>query len=831
MKSNFGSGDGGVKGFFVQHGEKLGLIMAVAIGALIFAIGYGVETIPPDKTPLLLANKADEAKRHINIRGDAPGASESTMQVYQERRKHDFDLDKRVKRGRLPIDPSNYPIPAWNRPPRLKQGPRTDPEIYKPLELEVEGAWVAVAWKARTGADSSPLDELELAKLDTEQKSRTVTSRPKPDKGRGGADGDEDGPFAGYPGPGGKGGRPRIPGIDDLGDEDGDVGSEGGSPSGYPSGVPGASGTEDGTYKRLSAKQLRDLPGVALNTGLGTGKVVPGSMYIISVTALVQHEKQWLEYEKVFSNSLGYDLPRDLPQYSLFKIERADVTDDPAAAPADMKWVELPDSQRFRGVVEQYFAGTGRDDIDVDYFDAALTMPIPPVMLHDYNHIIRHEKVPTRASRAAATAEGVDPRDALDPTNIDDILKGPIKPSGDPSRDGGGYPAPGGGPGGYPMPPGLSDSSDEDDGFESDPYASGGAGVPGVSDPTGDGGMGGYGGLMGTAAEAPSKPYKMIRFFDLWAKPGRTYRYRVSVRLEDPNNPSVAEASGSRGPELNMSGIPSAGNSNSATIPRAYLHDSVVQRLADVEKQNERIKAQNEVIKRENEILKRDKKPLRSLLPHISWRDSEWSDPSPPISIPARVHEALAGTAKPATQTQLGGGDYTYDKDEPSGTVVTSIWDHRYAVRVPAELDVEMSSVLNFTKNADVIHPVDRSVRRILDYKFNTNAIVLDIRGGDKLPSELSKRRTPGEKQEPPKAPGEFLILDADGNLIVRNELDDADAYRQLMLIDDSAETQALVTPGYPGPGQEGEGTTPGFGGFIPPPGGPDAYKGTPDDS
>ena len=46
---------------------------------------------------------------------------------------------------------------------------------------------------------------------------------------------------------------------------------------------------------------------------------------------------------------------------------------------------------------------------------------------------------------------------------------------------------------------------------------------------------------------------------------------------------------------------------------------------------------------------------------------------------------------------------------------------------------------------------------------FVTNTVLLDMRGGDRLPGKDRELKTPGE----------MLLLDPDGILVVRNELDD----------------------------------------------------------
>ncbi len=59
---------------------------------------------------------------------------------------------------------------------------------------------------------------------------------------------------------------------------------------------------------------------------------------------------------------------------------------------------------------------------------------------------------------------------------------------------------------------------------------------------------------------------------------------------------------------------------------------------------------------------------------------------------------------------------------------------------------------------------------------FQSNIVVLDIYGG----RTLGRRRL-----EPILSPGEILVMDADGNLTVRNDLDDEPQYESTMVRDE----------------------------------------------
>ena len=71
---------------------------------------------------------------------------------------------------------------------------------------------------------------------------------------------------------------------------------------------------------------------------------------------------------------------------------------------------------------------------------------------------------------------------------------------------------------------------------------------------------------------------------------------------------------------------------------------------------------------------------------------------------------------------------------------------------------------------ASYLRPTDRTLVTTT-HQFDTKSIVVDIAGGELLPSRTRDKTL--------TAPGEVLVLDADGNLTLRNELDDLDQYKQ----------------------------------------------------
>lgn len=321
----------------------------------------------------------------------------------------------------------------------------------------------------------------------------------------------------------------------------------------------------------------------------------------------------------------------------------------------------------------------------------------------------------------------------------------------------------GGGPGvgGGPGKPGGGKSS-----FSGGQPGFPGGGPPGAG-PGGAGSMGpggfssgGYGSGAETAADAPLPKYKLIRFFDLKTEPGKSYQYRLKVLVLDPNHPADPKED----------------------PPETTLDHTVLKRV-------------KELNSKEKEGDKRK----------VFWVESEWSEPSEIVTVPPSPQHMLAAAVIPARETILQTPGVKkelspkFAEKEPHATVVASIWDAGRAVRVATELtELLRGSMLNTVKSVDVLHPVTRQFHTIKDYKFETGSLLLDIRGGEPLPGPKS------DKSEPFHTPGEFLLIDKNGNLIVGDEFDDAEESRRELFVEDTPASAEESFKGY-APGKTGD--------------------------
>jgi hypothetical protein len=152
---------------------------------------------------------------------------------------------------------------------------------------------------------------------------------------------------------------------------------------------------------------------------------------------------------------------------------------------------------------------------------------------------------------------------------------------------------------------------------------------------------------------------------------------------------------------------------------------------------------------------------------------------------------------------------------EPESSAMALVWDHEKAADIPAQQTVVRGSVLNFKAKAHVLHPINLQVVSLPDYQFNTDVLVLDVRGGQPLPTTIP----PAEREELNlNGPGEMLVVTADGQLVMRNELDDLIDYRDNHFKDPEKPNTQPGDPaapgGYPGAGGYVDGATGGYPGY-----------------
>ena len=186
------------------------------------------------------------------------------------------------------------------------------------------------------------------------------------------------------------------------------------------------------------------------------------------------------------------------------------------------------------------------------------------------------------------------------------------------------------------------------------------------------------------------------------------------------------------------------------------------------------------------------------------------TEPSPPVHVP-KGHRVLAGTAKAAGMAANKKAGITFPRSDREDSIKAMVvkWDSAEKVDVPHEVAaLYRGSVANFKTKAEEVR-VKEGILKEVDAVFDTDLMIVDILGGDKLTSSRKNDKTELT------SPGEFLVMDEAGNLSVRHEFEDEEAYKANTFAPPVDLTQGLPgSEGYygEGPGNPDDpyGTNPG---------------------
>jgi hypothetical protein len=163
---------------------------------------------------------------------------------------------------------------------------------------------------------------------------------------------------------------------------------------------------------------------------------------------------------------------------------------------------------------------------------------------------------------------------------------------------------------------------------------------------------------------------------------------------------------------------------------------------------------------------------------------TNWSEASPVVLVP-RDTRILASSVSPSVRITV----------EPSCKILIAKWLLNKGIEAFVEkAKISRGQLADFSN--ETFHPSGAEGSHEIQVDYITGAIVVDFRGGDRLP---------GPRNSALNSAGEILVLDPDGNLVVHNELDDAPAYDDLNSAKDETPRDepgpggAIRMPGFPG--------------------------------
>jgi hypothetical protein len=511
-----------------------------------------------------------------------------------------------------------------------------------------------------------------------------------------------------------------------LGGPEGGIGGPAtGSAIGKGGGLAGG-GTEGATLpNNLQGELQKEYPGVRPNSlRLTITSAGPLPMNIICVTGLVPVKQQKELFQDVFENSVGYNQLRDIPRYTHIEVMMKE---------DEKEWEDI--SKIVNVTITRQLIGRGPEPVKKEYLDPALTKPIPAFLGFDYRRFVNHPMLENH--HWYKPSDPVEKKEEKKPGNVIDIFTG-----GNKKED---------------------KSTDE-------------------------------------KKETKDTNYLLLRFFYPAAKEGSTYQFKVRLWLADPNNPELAkfkdlisEEGRSTGAgqltgdgqamAAGQSGIESgnkagdrggaAGAANAGPVSLFMLDPKVRNRLSEEKEKRKADKKPAADAKSEEEILKQ----------RLSVsRPTEWSEPTEPVTVGTPNSSFYAGDVTADTSRVE---DFEYPDGETTGSLVvqTRISD------VKAEGAAENKTVypgdgLNWKSVWTVLHPIDWSVRYFYNIQTDakptdekegkvvqTDAFVVDIIGGRSV-------RNLKTNEKDYLIPGQFLIMDADGNFVVADEVKDQGKYR-----------------------------------------------------
>lgn len=703
--------------FFFLHVEKIVLGGVVGVLVLLVMLGYRLEAL--NETPDALQTKIADATNKVN-----DPRNWEAMAIAEER-KVTLDIPEKVSAGWKPVEPNIYSCPTPINPANIaKNKLRTDPKIYAPLNVRVAAITGPLAIQVDKDA-RNVRDPLGAGSSTSSNQPTTPNTTVPKDKKKGATQ-----PPGKRPPPGsGAGTEYEIEGMA--------FGPEGpGAYPMYPMG-PSAGGDQRGQSERDEGF----VPGGMANTWIAASAIV--------VQAVVPWEKQFEEYRRCFEKSQDFRIDRDVPFYVMFTVERADVTENPSADPATLKWTVPLGYVASRRELAKW-GGFPNEVLNAEYLDRGLTFPAPPFIYRDLTAAMTHPDIP-RVDHEEQTTETVAAKE--EPMNEEELFSARANDPRLGSR-GGSNPEYG--------PMGISSGRAARPIFTH---------LPATARTVFDNMTGSSGGEMGSmmmqgsggqnaanvdkVAESIRK-YKLIRFTDSTVKPGKLYRYRVKVAIEDPNHPYVY-------------------GSTNRDPAQQTLDEKVKNRLKGLANQETKSR--------------------------LFYRESDFSPPSDPIGLPATEHYFAATVKPPQGQNIREDRPLVIAKEQEARLVAVKFDAEDKKVDVPGVTTtmVKRGALLYFKPSkVEVRHPISATTQELHDYSFELSSVVADMRGGEPVGNK-GKLVTPAE----------ILVFDGDNNFHFLNDTEDADGlekyvYDKSLLEDADAPVKTKPPKGPPamyGPG------------------------------
>lgn len=488
--------------FLLRHGEKIGIVVLLAVAGMLFYSSLGRERLEQSELPPAIQTSAQQADTHIE---------QMSWESFPPEEKVPPATEFPVAAFTKPVPADGFPLlPLYNRPIVPPMELRTDPVLLTVRDVEVSsgsGIWATI--DPEESRRRRLADLAAAARADAEAADQREREMEEGGRGRGG--------YGGEGGMGGYGGESQI--------------TRSGGAVVRPKGGTMTDGTE----------------------------IIRAKSWVI-VKAVVPLGEQLELFKDAFENARGYS-DEDFPTYIGYQVERADVS---AGGPE--QWQSLGSfsgrpKNKFMRTISEWPVETP-EVVKQDCVHPLLTFPLPPMVLRMWGEEVTHTSMPLptpeelsgfgelleepadEATEEDSAEESDDPfaRRRRQPQGgleggygREGYGGGYGPPGGGYGREGGGYGREGGG---YGPPGGGGYGGRGGYGLEGGGYGREGGGGYG-------GRMMGRGGVYGMSdagdLQLPEYVWDgktkrlLFRFFDSSVRPGGRYKYRVRLVLSDPN--------------------------------------------------------------------------------------------------------------------------------------------------------------------------------------------------------------------------------------------------------------------------------------------------------
>ena len=554
---------------------------------------------------------------------------------------------------------------------------------------------------------------------------------------------------------------------------------------------------------------------------------------IVAVTGLVDFKQQWNAFDQSFSSGVGYYPERDKPEYQYLQVERREVNaqGEPKTGNAGT-WADISEvvsyniPERFPEMHQMPLAmhSTAPDVVAPENYDPITTGPVPPIVMFDYRPFINHPKLADKVR----------------------VFPEPIKETIVPEFD----------------PGNLGNPDSPFGGVQGSGRRGAAARLPLVEAGIDGGGMSeevkatrrgsdfiDY--WKSLESDVPTTDYRLVRFFDIQAKKGRTYEYRMRVWINDPNNEDVdhAFAELQRGGSANRRGgmmkngrmddrdemeRPRGRNGSSGRNSRnginmaekevdrhekITLTSSMFAPAVRVRKNNAR-EAEGMALDPETnrkfvdftyfvseargkdaddkEIVEEVQVPKRR--PYLRFaRPSAWSD-SIRVTVEPRKSDVVAGKVTPpkAIRLKVAGRDREFPAGEPVSEVVASVWSRQLGTSLPGRKIVYRGDALDFYAATHVLHPISWDVllaENDSDLASGTAKFLVPIETGNVVIDAMggTELALPRVEKMRHHLPSEILVMDEFGEFHVQNDMEDRDKYQSSLFLADESQTVGKV--------------------------------------